>query len=310
VNRDIDQYIERARQQVRQNNTHGAIESLRMALTIDPEHAYAHAWLAICLHDQKRIYAARYEAEQGLLLEPESAFTHYAMASVLTAMRRFNQAESHLRRCIELEPGHAEYWRSYANLNNLWGKDKDVLPMLEKARDMDPDDPDIWADMARYHYFQKSNLALAEQCARNALQLQADHLNSLVMMGFILLHQGQIEAARDHALWALRQDPSDEFALNLFCSIKARKSLFLGLWWRINKFVGAGTITRMVLILIGSFAVYRFAVMLLGDYGHADMQTALKFAWLGLCIYTWVGPQVFARQLQKELKTVKLDSRY
>jgi tetratricopeptide (TPR) repeat protein len=307
---EIEQYIDRARQQIRHNNTQAAIESLRMALTVDPEHAYAHALLAICLHDQKRLYAAQYEAEQGLLLEPESAFAHYAMAIVLRAKRRFKQAETHLRRCIAHEPGRAEYWRTLADLNNLWGRDNEVLPMLEKAREMDPDDPDIWADMARYHFFHKGDTALAEQYAQNALQLQADHLNGLVIMGFVLLHRGNIDAAREHALWALRQNPVDEFALSLFCSIKARKSLFLGLWWRLNKFIGAGTVARMMLILIGSYAVYRFAVMLLGDYGHTDLQAALQIAWLGLCVYSWVGPQIFTRQLQKELQSVKLDSRY
>jgi tetratricopeptide (TPR) repeat protein len=310
MSRDIEQYIDRARQQLRHNNTAGAVESLRMALTVDPEHAFAHALLAICLHDQKRLYAARHEAAQALLLEPESAFAHYAMALVLTAKRSFREAETHLQRCIALEPGHAEYWRALANLNNLWGRDREVLSLLEKAREMDPDDPDIWADLARYQLFQKGDRALARQHVQTALALQPEHLQSLVIMGFILLQQGRVGPAREHALWALRQNPVDEFALSLFCSIQARKSLVLGLWWRLNAFIGAGTITRMMLILIGAFAVYRFAAMLLGDYGHTDLRLGLQLAWLALCVYTWVGPRIFAQQLKKELQSVKLDSRY
>lgn len=310
MSREIEQYIDRARQQLGHGATAAAVETLRLALTVDPEHAFAHALLAVCLHDQKRLYAARHEAAQALLLEPESAFGHYAMALVLTAKRRFPQAEAHLRQCIALEPGRAEYWRMLANLHNLWGRDKDVPAMLEKAREMDPDDPDIWADMARYQLFQKGDRALAQQHAQSTLTLQPDHPQGLVIMGFILLQQGRADAAREHALWALRRNPTDEFALSLFCAIQARKSLFLGLWWRLSTFIGAGTITRMMLILTGAFAVYRFTAMLLGDYGHAEAQAGLHIAWLALCVYTWVGPQIFAKQLKKELQTVKLDSRY
>jgi Tfp pilus assembly protein PilF len=308
--RELQNYLERAHQQLGQNNAAAAIETLRMALTIDPEHAHAHALLAICLQNEKRLYAAEYEAGQALTLEPESAFSHYAMALVLMSKRKLAQAETHLQRCIALDPDNAEYLRMLARLNDLWGRSQQVMAMLEKARDMDPNNPDVWADIARYYYFEQNDPLRAQESLQYALSLQPEHGSSLVTMGFVLLHQGRVEDARQHALWALRQNPRDEYALNLFCSVQARKSLTLGLWWRINKFFGSGSITRMTLMLVGAYIVYRFAEMLLGDYGNTNLRLALQIAWFSFFLYTWIGPRIFARQMQKELQSVKLDSRY
>jgi hypothetical protein len=30
------------------------------------------------------------------------------------------------------------------------------------------------------------------------------------------------------------------------------------------------------------------------------------FVWLGFCLYTWIGPAIFQRQLRKELEKIRL----
>jgi Flp pilus assembly protein TadD len=104
MSREIEALIDRAHTQARHQHLHGAIETLRRALTLDADNAHAHALLAICLHDQKRLHAAEYEARAALTLDPESSFAHYAMATVSIAHRRFKAAEHHLNAALGLDP--------------------------------------------------------------------------------------------------------------------------------------------------------------------------------------------------------------
>jgi Flp pilus assembly protein TadD len=89
-----EKWFEYARQQVRQNNNTGAIESLRRALSLDPDFSEAHALLSLVLLDQRRIYAAKHEAQLALALSPESPVSRLAEAQVLVAQRQFKQAET------------------------------------------------------------------------------------------------------------------------------------------------------------------------------------------------------------------------
>src|SRR5262245_60945211 len=85
-------------------NTSHAVELLRNALSIDPDHAGAHAVLAIALIQQKRIHAALAEAQMALTLEPENPYSHAALGKALFANRKLSLAEKHLDQALALAP--------------------------------------------------------------------------------------------------------------------------------------------------------------------------------------------------------------
>ena len=85
-------------------DTASAIQSLRMVLAQDPEHAYAHALLAGCLLDTRRIHAALHEIELALGLEPDLFVARYLHAQILVAHRRFPQAVDALQQLIAEHP--------------------------------------------------------------------------------------------------------------------------------------------------------------------------------------------------------------
>lgn len=306
---DVERLVERAYAHIRHHNLRGAIESLREALSLDADHAQAHALLAICLHDERRLYAAEHEARAALALDADSAFAHYAMAIVALAQRRFAMAEEHLERALALEPHNAAFLRALARLYALWSRPANALPLLEKARELEPDDPESWAALAEHHR-EARDFTRAEEFARRALELDPDNADALLVMGHLLLREGRVEEAREHALLVLRQDAGHDGGIHLLSAAKARSSFLLGLWWRFNSFVAGGSLSRRVILLIGLFLLYRVASLALGDLGYADAQLPLQLLWLGFCIYTWVGPALFAKQLARELEPARLDSKY
>jgi hypothetical protein len=66
----------------------------------------------------------------------------------------------------------------------------------------------------------------------------------------------------------------------------------------------------MVLILTGAYLAYRVLVQLLSDTGTDLSATLVSLAWLGVCVYSWVGPGLFQRMLQKELAQVRLGEEF
>src|SRR5205085_365238 len=122
-------------------------------------------------------------------------------------------------------------WRTLAEIYGFTRRKDEQLRALEKALELDPEEPETLADLGRWH-LNHGDLDRAERMAREALELSPEHGEALVLMGHALLRRGDVQAARDHAVWALRNDPGSRAALHLLASIKARSNFFLGLWWR------------------------------------------------------------------------------
>ncbi len=49
------------------------------------------------------------------------------------------------------------------------------------------------------------------------------------------------------------------------------------------------------------------AIIIADALGHPSLGTALTYAWLATCAYTWFAPVLFRRMIDRELKTVRLD---
>lgn len=283
----------------------GAIATLRQLLGVDPECGEAHALLAICLLSMRRLHAARREAHLALAAEPLLELGHYAAAHVAMAGRQFKLAHKHLLQLLDLDPMQARYHRALAELHGLRGKPTEQFSALSRALELEPESPDSLADLAEYHRH-RGDFSRAEHFASQALQVRADHRGAIVTMGHLLLRSGQLEAARDHAVWALQQDSNDVSALYLMSAIKARSNPFMGLWWRYNSWMAELGPTRSIIVLLVMFVVYRVAVIGTTQQGYAQVAQAIEWLWLGLVAYSFAGPQIFKRSLDKELARVEL----
>ncbi|MEM1201623.1 MAG: tetratricopeptide repeat protein [Acidobacteriota bacterium] len=298
--------LELAKRQIDLGQLPGAVESLRAVLATDPDHAGAHALLALVLLDMRRLHAAEHEAGLAQTLEPEGLLPLYASAAVAMARRRFAKAEELYRMLLELDPESPGPYRSLAGVYGLTGRDSEVGGLLEKALEVDPEDPETLEALGDWH-LDAGRVDEAERWARRALEVQPEHSGGLVLMGRVLLHRDQLDDAREHAVWALQKNPSDPSALHLLTSIKARRSLVLGLWWRYSTWMGGLGDGRAILVLLGAFVLYRIGVITAEHQGSENLASYIQVLWLGLVAYTWIGPGLFSRSLQKELSTVTLN---
>lgn len=300
-----DAQLNLALEQIRIGHLAGAVESLRGLLGWNPNHPEGHALLALVLSDLRRLHAAEIEAKIALELAPELPLALHAATVVALNGRRFGQAGELIGHWMAVAPEDPHACLAKARLCEHEGKRDEVLPWLERARGLDPDNEDIATRLGEY-FLERGDLFRAESLAREALQTSPGDVDALVLMGNVLLRRGFLEEARDHALWALGADANDRGALTLLTALQARKSLLLGWWWRYNNWMEGLGETRSILVLLGAFVLYRFAAIFAGQNQQPGLAQLINFLWLGIVVYTWVGPMWFRRALDKELAGVKL----
>jgi len=302
---ELDRLLDQAHNLMRLGRLDQAIDCLRQALAQAPDLTEAHALLAHCLANQKRLAASRYEAGLALASDPDSITAHHAMVVVLMASRKLKEAEHHLEVLFGLLPEAADLYLLRAQLLTLQNRKTDVLQCLEMARALEPENIEVLVDLGEYH-LARGDKDQAWLFARQALEQEPEYQSALVLMGYLQLAQGDLDDATQSCHWALRQDPTDAGALRLLASIKARRNPFLGLWWRYNAKMSTFGDTGSITILLGLFFCYRISAIFVEQIGRAELAGPINILWLCLCVYTWVGPELFRRSLRKEMETVLL----
>lgn len=304
----FDPRLTQARLQMLQGQSHGAVETLRRVLSEDPEHAEAHALLALCLLALRRLTAAGYEARTALSFEPESPLALSASARVLLAQRKFGEARERVDHLLEVEPDSPSSYRLLADILHFENRDDEAGAALRKALELDPEDPETLVELGDWHR-RRGDDAEARRRADDALRQAPEHGGGLVLQGWLLLRDGCIEEARDHAVWALRAGEG-RAALGLLTAIKARQNKLMGLWWRWSNWMGTLGGGRILLVLLGSFVLYRVAVIAATQAGNLDLANWLEIVWLLIVAYTWVGPAWFQKSLERELGQVELSEEF
>src|SRR5437870_3005232 len=105
----IDPLLRIAEQARARGHHEAAIDALKRALSLDADHALAHALLSLSLLAKARLAAAEAEAASALRLDVELALSHYAMGAVCMAARRLDEAEEHIQHLLLFdsdEPSH------------------------------------------------------------------------------------------------------------------------------------------------------------------------------------------------------------
>lgn len=305
TDRHIQALMQRASSYLAQSNTIGAIEILKQVLGVNPNLSAPHTLLAFLLLEQNRLHAARHEARLGLELDPESDYAHRGMGAVYVATRKFKLAHEHLQQAIQLDPEDPHNRVALANLLRLEGDLKQARAALDQALALDPDNADTLVAVAQI-CLDQGELDEAARYSKEALEAEPEHAAALVLRGHVHLRKGDLEAARDHAIWVLSSDPSRREALLLMAHVKARANPFIGLWWRFSVWLGELGNQRTILVLLGAYLAQRVASIYAHENGMPMTSDIISYLWLGVCVYSWVGPALFHNTVRKELESVKL----
>jgi tetratricopeptide (TPR) repeat protein len=225
-------HIDLGLQQMRLGNPRGAVPHFKAALAEDPDDALVHAYAALCLIDMGLPDAAARMANTAAALAPDEAYIHLVAGIVALARMNHETAEKHLEEARRLDQSLPDVYRWLGELYERTGRRKNVVAVLEEGLTHDPRNIRLIARLGQ-HYFAAGRIAEAEELARQALAIAPEFEGAHVLHGQVELRRGNAAAALDHALLALRQDPTDDDALRLLCAVKANGNPIVARWWRI-----------------------------------------------------------------------------
>jgi tetratricopeptide (TPR) repeat protein len=293
----------------RAHDWNGAMTLLRRALAHEPEHAQAHASLALALLGARRLHAAGIEANIALGFDGNDPFCHYTGAAIRAAERKLDDAWQHCLVALHADTVDIDVYVLAASIRSLRGEPQAARDLLAEALALDADHVASLTALARLDLHER-RIDEAKRRIETALTADPSDVGAHVVAGYIALHTGDLGEAEQHARFALGSNAADHDALVLFTAIKARRNLVLGLWWRFNSFVSLRSERAQIGLLIGSFVLIRIAIILAGAFGFEDVEIVLGKVWLGFCAYTWFAPAIFRWMLARELHTVVLREDY
>jgi tetratricopeptide (TPR) repeat protein len=304
--RRLHALIEQADAARRRHDWGTAINLLKRALAIDPEHGIAHASLALALLGARRPHAAAIECDLALAFDGNHPFVHYAAADVKRAQRKLDAAWEHALVALHTDTADADTHVLAAQIRKLQGQRDAAHTLLVEALALDADHVHARVALAHLELIE-GRTAEATRHVEHALEIDPSNVDAHIAAGHVALAKGDLADAEGHARFALNQDAGDRDALTLWTAIKARRSILLGAWWRLSTLVSHRSERGRFAFLIGSFLVVRLVIIVLGALGFENAEIVLARAWLAFCAYTWFAPAIFNWMLKRELGSVRLN---
>ena len=286
--------LQLGRHQLQAGNWSGAERAARGALAVAPGLQPAHTVLSLALLRQGKAQAALHAAEDALAIAPSwDAFQAKGLA--LKELHRFREAQQAIADGLGVAPDSPWLQAIAGDILEARGKLGEAETAYRHAMELAPGETNIHARFGLF-LLRHRRLAEAEQVAATIAPEDTD-LNALVLRGHIALRRGRTGEARDYALWALSISAMNGAALGLLVSVKASKSLVLGLWWRYVTFLTMQRGWRKYLTTLAIIAIAFTLALLSGG------SVALLYLWPA---YVLLSRSTFQRMLRRELKTVKL----
>lgn len=209
---DVQVLVDRARLLMEQNRHAMAQDLLRQALALDPDHARAHTWLALCVgQDRDRLKEATAEAERGVHLAPDDAVTHYVLAVVWQKRNEIVKALDAIHEAIALFPANADFHGLRGQLYGQQEKWPDALEAANEGLQFDPDN-ELCTTIRTLALERLGRVVDAKLQAEESLRQNPDSTWAHSSHGWAMLQQGHYKEAQKSFAEALRLDPSNELA--------------------------------------------------------------------------------------------------
>jgi tetratricopeptide (TPR) repeat protein len=253
---------------VDQGNYELAERELRQVLAAQPDHASAHALLAICFSNRGENAEANQAIQQAIALSPDFAGFHYIYSGILYNQSKLAEAKAAIAEALRLDPEDADYYSRLSSIEYDQQKYTQSLKSAEQGLSLDAENIGCM-NLRLLALMQLGQLSLAATEVEVALATAPEHPYSHAINGWIALHQNRIPEAMHSFREAMRLNPTFEWARQgLVEALKARNGFYrmilqFDLWRsRMRQGERAGL---MVLMLIPQVrALFLFMLLLMG----------------------------------------------
>ena len=207
------EYLERAIFLMSCHKYEEALGEIRMALTLEPDHAGAYYYAARSSMELGRYDEAEQYARASVAANPDIHYGHDILSQVLRRMRRHEEALPHCLRVIELDPDEPNHYAQAATLFHSKDPGKS-LELADRGLRVDPSD----CNCLFARCLALRNLGRREEAIRDfekVLTLQPENFNAMTMLGWEEYEGGNVARAAELFRRALEVRPDFGLALHL-----------------------------------------------------------------------------------------------
>lgn len=285
--------LERALLLYQQSRYELAEPELRQALAAEPQDAYAHALLGLCLAHREQFADATAETRQAIHLAPDFPFAHFAHARVLFDRNRFAEALPAVNEAIRLEPEDSDQYALLANLHLRESRWREALRAAEQGLQFDPEHVGC-TNLRAIALVKLGRKAEAGRTIDTALAKNPDNALTHANQGWTLLEQSQPKQAAEHFREALRLDPQNDWARRgIIEALKAQNfiyALMLKYFLWMAKFSRRGQVGILLAAYFGNRILVAVAQ---ANPGLAPSIWPLRILYLAFALMTWLAYPLF-----------------
>ena len=270
-----------------------AEEQLRLGLGAEPDDAYGHAVLALCLAHREDFENATTEARQGIHLAPDFDFAHYAHASVLHDRHRLEEAQRAIDEALRLCPNDADYWALLSQIRLDQRNWPDALAAAEGGLQFVPDHVGC-TNLRAIALVKLGRKSEAGATIGAALARDPDNAVTHANQGWTLLEQNQPAKALEHFRESLRLDPGSDWArAGIVEALKARNVVY-GILLRYFLWMGKLPSGLQWGVILGGYFINR----MLGSAAKSNPDLApwllpFRIVYFTLVLLTWTADPLF-----------------
>ena len=255
-----------------------AEQELRGALGQDPQHAYAHALLALTLMHRDQHKEATQEAQAAIHLAPDFAFAHYALSKVWYNRDHYDKSRAAIEEAIRLDPEDADYRFMLGAIHydeRDWGE---ALRCAEEGLRLDAENGSC-TNLRAMALVKLGRGDEAGQTIHDALARDPENTATHANKGWALLHEGNANEALVHFREALRLNPHNEWARQgIVEAMKARNPIYSAM---LRYFLWMSTLSKRQqwMVIFGGYFLSRI--------------TGLLGLWALFVLMTWTAEPLF-----------------
>ena len=270
--------VERAQLLYQQARYDLAEKEIRHALSLNPEHAYSHALLALTLMHRKRLKEATTEAQQAIHVAPDYAFAHYALAKVWYNRNRAKESRVAIEEAIRLDVENPDYRFLLGAIHYDEQRWKEALQAAEEGLQFDAEHGSC-ANLRAMTLVKLGRRVDAGETINAALARNPENEATHANLGWALLHEGKAAEALGHFKESLRLNPNFEWARQgIVEALKARNRMY-------------ATMLRGVLWM-STLSPRQRTSLYVGGYFISRI-TGLMLLWLIAILLTWIARPFF-----------------
>ena len=289
----MSQHFQRAIMLIQQSREELAEKELRKGLAEDPDDAFGHALLALCLADREVYDEATSAAQHSIYLQPDLPFSHYALAMVLLQRNREKEAEQAIHEAIRLDPDDERYFGCLANILFKQRRWQEALDAADRGLMIDAGN-DFCANLRTMALVKLGRLDDANRTMDQALERNPDDAYTHANLGWTLLEQGDSAQSLEHFREALRIDPSLDWArLGITSALKARYFVYriiLAFFFKMSK-LSRGAQWG---IIIGGYVTQRVLRSIAAQNpDFAPFVWPVLIAYIAFVVLTWIADPLF-----------------